>query len=152
MNYWLFKSEPDAFSITDLAACPRKTDHWDGIRNFQARNLMRDEMRKGDLGFFYHSSCAVPGVVGTVQIVREAYADHTALDPTSKYHDPKSTADEPRWLMVDVRLRKTFKNVIPLKTLKSTPALEGMSLLKRGNRLSIQPVSATEWNTIMDMA
>ena len=82
----------------------------------------------------------------------KAYADHTALDPTSKYHDPKSTADEPRWLMVDVRLRKTFKNVIPLKTLKSTPALEGMNLLKRGNRLSIQPVSATEWNTIMDMA
>ena len=152
MNYWLFKSEPDAFSITDLAACPDKTDHWDGIRNFQARNVMRDEMRKGDLGFFYHSSCAVPGVVGTVQIVREAYADHTALDPKSKYHDPKSTVDEPRWLMVDVRLRRTFKRIIPLQTLKSTPALEGMSLLKRGNRLSIQPVTTSEWDTIMGLA
>lgn len=152
MNYWLFKSEPDAFSIDDLAACPRQTDHWDGIRNYQARNLMRDDMRKGDLGFFYHSSCAVPGIVGTVRIVREAYPDHTALDPTSPYYDPKSTEDTPRWLMVDVALKRKFKQPITLKTLKQTPSLAGMNLLKRGNRLSVQPVAREEWDLILSMA
>lgn len=151
MNYWLFKSEPDAFSIDDLAARPRKTEHWDGIRNYQARNLMRDEIRKGDLGFFYHSSCAVPGIVGTFQVVREAYPDHTALDPASKYFDPKATPEEPRWVMVDIKLKSKFKSIITLQTLKDEPALEGMGLLRRGNRLSIQPVSEQEWQIIMAM-
>ncbi len=152
MNYWLFKSEPEAFSISDLAACPRKTDHWDGIRNYQARNLMRDQMKKGDLGFFYHSSCAVPGVVGTVEVVREAYPDHTALDSNAKYYDPKATVDDPRWVMVDLRLRRTFKRVISLQALKANDALAEMKLLKRGNRLSIQPVTEHEWQVIMAMA
>ncbi|MGH1357147.1 MAG: EVE domain-containing protein [Burkholderiaceae bacterium] len=151
MNYWLFKSEPDAFSISDLAARPRKTEPWDGIRNYQARNLMRDQIKKGDLGFFYHSSCAVPGIVGTFQVVREAYPDHTALDPESKYFDPKATADDPRWVMVDIKLKSVFKSIISLETLKGQTSLEGMGLLRRGNRLSIQPVSEHEWETILAM-
>jgi len=152
LNYWLFKSEPDAFSIDDLAACPKQTESWDGIRNYQARNLMRDEMKLGDLGFFYHSSCAVPGIVGTVTVVREAYVDHTALDPQSRYFDPKATADNPRWCMVDIKLREVFPNIITLKSLKGHPSLANMGLLKKGNRLSIQPVSEDEWQFIHAMA
>lgn len=148
MQYWLFKSEPDAFSIDDLAACPGKRDHWDGIRNYQARNLMRDQMKKGDLGLFYHSSCAEPGIVGLVTIVREAYPDHTALDPDSKYYDPKATEENPRWCMVDVKYKKKFRSIISLKQLKQYPELEGMQLLKKGNRLSILPVTETEWEFI----
>jgi len=152
MQRWLFKSEPDAFSIDDLAARPGRTEPWDGIRNYQARNLMRDAMTVGDEGFFYHSSCAVPGVVGTLRVVRGAYPDHTAQDPASPYHDPKATPAEPRWLMVDVQLIERFERTVALKTLKATPALDGMALLRRGNRLSIQPVSDEEWAIILDMA
>jgi len=152
MNYWLFKSEPDAFSIEDLFALPNATDHWDGIRNYQARNLMRDEMKRGDKGFFYHSSCKVPGVVGEVKIVSEAYDDHTALDKKSKYYDPKATADNPRWCMVDVQGVKQYKEVISLSVLKETAGLEAMGLLKRGNRLSVMPVTAEEWRIIRKMA
>ena len=152
MNYWLFKSEPDAFSIDDLAAMRGKRDHWDGIRNYQARNLMRDQMRKGDLGFFYHSSCKVPGVVGIVEIVKEAYPDHTAHDPEAKYFDPKISADNPRWCMVDVKLKEKFPDVISLQTLKATPGLEEMTLLQKGSRLSVQPVAAKHWKIIVKMA
>ena len=152
MNYWLFKSEPDAFSIDDLAGMKGKRDHWDGIRNYQARNLMRDQMKKGDLGFFYHSSCKVPGVVGIVEIVREAYPDHTALDPEAKYYDPKSTTEDPRWCMVDVKLKKKFKEVISLQSLKSMPQLDGMMLLKKGSRLSVQPVEKHHWDIITALA
>jgi len=152
MRYWLFKSEPDAFSITDLFNMPDATDHWDGIRNYQARNLMRDEMKVGDKGFFYHSSCKVPGVVGEVKIVSEAYPDHTALDAKSNYYDPKATADEPRWCMVDVQATKQYKEVIPLTTLKATAELEDMLLLRRGNRLSVMPVTATQWRIIRRLA
>jgi len=152
MNYWLFKSEPDAFSIDDLFAMPNATDHWDGIRNYQARNLMRDEIKKGDKGFFYHSSCKVPGVVGEVKIVSAAYPDHTALDKKSKYFDPKATPDEPRWCMVDVQAVKQYQEVIPLTTLKSTRGLEEMGLLRRGNRLSIMPVTPAEWRIIRAMS
>ncbi len=151
MNYWLFKSEPDAFSIDDLGARPRKTESWDGIRNYQARNLLRDEVKKGDLGFFYHSSCAVPGIVGTFEVVREAYPDHTALDPQSKYYDPKATPKDPRWVMVDIKLKAKFPTIIPLQTLKTIESLAGMGLLRRGNRLSVQPVTAEEWQIIMAM-
>ena len=151
MNYWLFKSEPDAFSIDDLGARPRKTESWDGIRNYQARNLLRDEVKKGDLGFFYHSSCAVPGIVGTFEVVREAYPDHTALDPQSKYYDPKATPEDPRWVMVDIKLKAKFPTIIPLQTLKTIESLAGMGLLRRGNRLSVQPVTAEEWQIIMAM-
>ncbi len=152
MNYWLFKSEPDAFSIDDLRQMPGKKDHWDGIRNYQARNLMRDAMRKGDLGFFYHSSCAVPGIVGVLEIVGQAYPDHTALDPKCKYYDPKATADEPRWCMVDVKFRRKFKVIIALEQLKTIKALADMTLLRKGNRLSIMPVAGKEWNRILKIA
>lgn len=152
MNYWLFKSEPDAFSIDDLKAMKGKKDHWDGIRNYQARNLMRDEMKKGDLGFFYHSSCKVPGIVGIVEIVREAYPDYTALDPESKYYDPKSSADEPRWVMVDVKFKQKFDEVLSLTALREVDALSDMVLLRKGSRLSIQPVSEAQWQTILELA
>lgn len=151
MNYWLFKSEPDAFSIDDLRNMPGKKDHWDGIRNYQARNIMRDDMKKGDLAFFYHSSCAVPGIVGIVEIVKEAYDDHTALDPKSKYFDAKATADNPRWCMVDVKFKKKLKQIITLESLKQNKKLQGMTLLKKGNRLSIMPISAKEWEWIQAM-
>ena len=148
MNYWLFKSEPDAFGIEDLKAMKGKRDHWDGIRNYQARNLMRDEMKKGDLGFFYHSSCKVPGIVGVVEIVKEAYPDHTAWDPESSYHDPKSTPEDPRWLMVDVKFVRQYDDVISLKSLREVKGLEEMPLLQKGSRLSVQPVSARHWKII----
>ena len=152
MNYWLFKSEPDAFSIDDLFSMPNATDHWDGIRNYQARNLMRDEMKLGDKGFFYHSSCKTPGVVGEVKIVSKAYPDHTALDKESKYFDPKATTDNPRWCMVDVQAIKRYSEVIALTTLKQIDELADMNLLRRGNRLSVMPVSADEWRIIRKMA
>jgi predicted RNA-binding protein with PUA-like domain len=149
MNYWLLKSEPDVFSIADLARRPGRTEHWDGVRNYQARNYLRDGMRRGDLGFFYHSSCAVPGIAGIVEIVREGYPDFTAFDPDNPHHDPASTPDKPRWYMVDVRLRRSFKHVISLQELKACPALAGMQLLARGNRLSVMPVTAAEWSAIL---
>jgi len=152
MNYWLFKSEPDAFSIDDLKAMKGKKDHWDGIRNYQARNLMRDEMKKGDLGFFYHSSCKVPGIVGIVEIVREAYPDHTAHDPEAKYYDPKSSAENPRWVMVDVKFKRKFDEVLSLSALREVEALSDMVLLRKGSRLSIQPVSEEQWHTILELA
>ena len=151
MQYWLFKSEPDAFSIDDLRGMPGKKDHWDGIRNYQARNMMRDDMKKGDLGFFYHSSCAVPGIVGIVEIVKEAYDDHTALDKKSRYFDPKATPENPRWCMVDVKFKKKFKSVLTLEALKKQKKLASMTLLKKGNRLSIMPVDAKHWNTILSL-
>ena len=125
-----------------------KRDHWDGIRNYQARNLMRDEMKKGDLGFFYHSSCKVPGIVGIVEIVKEAYPDHTAWDPESSYHDPKSTPEDPRWLMVDVKFVRQYDDVISLQSLRDVKGLEEMPLLQKGSRLSVQPVSARQWKII----
>ena len=152
MNYWLFKSEPDAFSVDDLAAMPGKRDHWDGIRNYQARNLMRDKMSKGDLGFFYHSSCKVPGVVGIVEIVKEAYPDHTAHDPDQKYYDTKSSEDNPRWCMVDVKLKKKFKTVVSLQKLKTIAGLTDMVLLQKGSRLSVQPVGKKHWDMIVKLA
>jgi len=152
MNYWLFKSEPDAFSIDDLMAMKGKKDHWDGIRNYQARNLMRDEMVKGDLGFFYHSSCKVPGIVGVVEITREAYPDHTAWDPESRYFDPKSSAENPRWFMVDVKFKQKYKEVLSLEYLRSVPKLADMVLLRKGSRLSVQPVSKQQWNVISKLS
>jgi len=152
MNYWLFKSEPDAFSLDDLKAMKGKKDHWDGIRNYQARNLMRDDMVKGDLGFFYHSSCKVPGIVGVVEVVKEAYPDHTAWDPEGKYYDPKSSPDNPRWVMVDVKFRQKFSEVISLEKLRTVAKLDGMVLLQKGSRLSIQPVGKSHWNTIVKLS
>lgn len=150
MNYWLFKSEPGEFSIDALAKMQKKTEHWDGVRNYQARNFMRDEMRVGDLAFFYHSSCAEPGIVGTVKISREAYPDHTAFDPDDKHFDPKSDPDNPRWFMVDVTLVEKFAEPISLKALKSYAerGLKDFRLLARGNRLSVMPVSKKHWDFI----
>ena len=151
MNHWLFKSEPDVFGIDHLAARPKKTEHWDGVRNYQARNMMRDAMRKGDLAFLYHSNCAEPGIVGIVEIVREGYPDHTAFDPATKYFDPKSDPDNPRWYMVDVKLKRRLKRNITLAELKERPELAEMALVRKGNRLSVMPVSAEEWAFILGL-
>jgi predicted RNA-binding protein with PUA-like domain len=154
MAYWLMKSEPGVFGIDDLAKRPRKTTHWDGVRNFQARNFMRDEMRRGDLAFFYHSSCDEPGVAGIVEIVKEGYPDHTAFDRHDEHFDPDSDPAKPRWYMVDVLLKRKFRRTIALATLREHEqrALKGLALLKRGNRLSITPVSAAHWKFIVDLA
>lgn len=151
MAFWLMKSEPETYSIDDLAKQTKKTDYWDGIRNYQARNFIRDEMKKKDLAFFYHSNCAEPGIVGIVEIVREAYPDDTAFDPDSKYYDPKSTLDSPRWVRVDVRLKEKFSHTISLKAIKDNPALAQMRLVQKGNRLSIMPVAPNEWQAILAM-
>ena len=151
MNYWLFKTEPDVFGIHHLMAQPKKTGHWDGVRNYQARNFMRDAMQKGDLGFFYHSSCAEPGIVGIVEIVQAGYPDHTAFDPEDPHFDPKSTREKPTWYMVDVRLKRAFKHPITLQAMKSFTALKGMQLLARGNRLSVMPVAKRDWDFILKL-
>jgi len=145
------KSEPDTFSIDDLKRMPGGREHWDGVRNYQARNMMRDEMKRGDLVFFYHSNCKQPAIVGIMEVAREGYADHTALDPQSKYHDPKSTADNPRWFMVDVRYKRKLRRPVSLAELKQHAALKSMTLLQRGNRLSIMPVTAAQWAYILKL-
>ena len=150
MRYWLMKSEPDEVSIDDLAAMKGQRVAWFGVRNYQARNFMRDEMRVGDLAFFYHSSCAEPGIAGIVEIAKAAYPDATQFDPAGKYFDPKATKDAPRWFNVDVKLRRKV-GLIPLAVLRATPVLAGMRLLQRGNRLSITPVTANEWAAIVAM-
>lgn len=151
MAYWLVKSEPDEFSIDDLAKRPGKRDHWDGVRNYQARNMLRDQMRKGDRIFFYHSNCAEPGIVGIAEVVREGYPDHTAFDPDDKHYDPKSDPANPRWYMVDIRYVRKLKRTLSLQELKSHLAgkLKGFSLVQRGNRLSVMPVSEQQWNFIL---
>jgi predicted RNA-binding protein with PUA-like domain len=151
MNYWLMKSEPDVFSIDDLKNAPGRTEHWDGVRNYQARNLMRDPMSKGDLAFFYHSNCKVPGIAGIMKIVREAYPDFTALDPGSKYYDPRSDTDNPRWFMVDVHFVRKLKRLITLTELKAHSELADLALVQRGNRLSVIPVSARQWEFILGL-
>jgi predicted RNA-binding protein with PUA-like domain len=153
MNYWLLKSEPDSFSIDDLAASPAKRTFWDGVRNSQARNFMRDGMKKGDLAFFYHSSCDQVGIVGVVEIASAARPDDTAFDPEDKHYDVKSNRDEPRWYGVDVRLKQKFKAPLTLAKLKQYAAdsLSGLQLLKRGNRLSVMPVSSADWQFILEL-
>lgn len=150
-TYWLLKSEPETYSLDDLKKAKGQTDYWDGIRNYQARNFIRDQIKKGDEAFFYHSNCKVPGIVGIVTIVKDAYPDFTAWDPNSKYYDPKSTPDDPRWFMMDVQFKHAFREIISLTALKQIPELEGMPLLKRGNRLSVFPVESKHWNTICAM-
>ena len=149
MNYWLMKSEPDAYSIDDLEKDGREP--WDGIRNYQARNMMRDDMRVGDQAFFYHSSCKVPAIVGIVRIASEAYPDPTQFDASSKYFDPKSSEDEPRWMLVDVEFERKLARPIPLTELKEHPQLDGFLLLKRGNRLSIFPVEPEHWDFVLGL-
>ncbi|MFN0163139.1 MAG: EVE domain-containing protein [Burkholderiales bacterium] len=147
MAYWLMKSEPDEVSIDDLAAAPKQTVPWFGVRNYQARNYMRDDMRVGDEAFFYHSSCPEPGIAGLCTIARAAYPDATQFDPKSKYHDPKSSKEAPRWQNVDVRFAARTR-LISLDELRNHPQLADMIVLRRGNRLSITPVTAGEWSFI----
>jgi predicted RNA-binding protein with PUA-like domain len=153
MNHWLMKSEPETFGIDALAKSPRKTTHWDGVRNFQARTFMRDGMQRGDLAFFYHSNCDEPGIVGIVEIVKAGYPDHTAFDKKDDHYDADSDADNPRWYMVDVRLQRKLARPITLAALRehADGALRGMLLLKRGNRLSVTPVSAAHWKFILSL-
>lgn len=153
MHYWLMKSEPDAFGIDDLAARAGQTEHWDGVRNYQARNMMRDQMRVGDRVFFYHSNCEEPGIVGIAEVVREGYPDHTAFDPHAKYFDAGSDPANPRWFMVDVRYVRHLRRNISLKELRAYAEgpLRELPLLRKGNRLSIMPVTADQWEFILAM-
>jgi predicted RNA-binding protein with PUA-like domain len=143
------KSEPDAFSIDDLAKKQGQSEHWDGVRNYQARNMMRDDMKRGDQVFFYHSNCEQPGIVGIMEVAREGYPDFSAFDPDNKHFDPKSDPANPRWMMVDVKYVKTLSRTITLKELKSKEELAELALVKRGNRLSIMPVSKAHWDFIL---
>ena len=151
MNYWLMKSEPSVFSIDDLANKPNQTYCWDGVRNYQARNMMRDDMKNGDLAFFYHSNCAEPAIVGIMQVVKESYPDFSAFDENDKYFDPKSNPNNPRWFMVDLKFIRKFSRPITLKELKIVPQLADLALVRRGNRLSIMPVAATQWDFILNL-
>jgi predicted RNA-binding protein with PUA-like domain len=151
MAYWLMKSEPDVFGIDDLMSRPKKTEHWDGVRNYQARNMIRDDMKKGDQVFFYHSNCKEPGIVGIAKIIKEGYPDFTAFDPQQKYYDAKSDPNNPRWYMVDVQFVRRFKRTITLEELKGVKALQDMPLVRRGNRLSIMPVTDKQWRAILDL-
>jgi len=150
MSFWLMKTEPSTFSIEDLAKAPRSTTAWDGVRNFQARNMLRDQMKKGDLAFLYYSSTDVPGIVGVMEIVKEGYPDTTAFDKKHHHYDADSDPKNPRWYMVDVKLKERLKRIITLEELRSHAAqeLKGMVLLRPGNRLSVTPVDAAHWKFI----
>jgi predicted RNA-binding protein with PUA-like domain len=153
MRYWLMKSEPDTFGIDDLAAAPKQTTSWEGVRNYQARNMLRDDMAAGDLAFFYHSSCPEPGVAGVVEIVRSGYPDASAWNRRSPYYDAKSPENKPLWYTVDVRLQLRARQVLPLSVLREHAAthLDGLLLLRRGNRLSITPVDPAHWKFIRSL-
>lgn len=151
MNYWLMKSEPDTFGIDDLQRKPEQTEHWDGVRNYQARNMMRDDMQPGDLVFFYHSNCDEPGIVGIMQVVKAGYPDFTAFDPDNHHFDPKSKPDQPTWFMVDVKFVRKLARTITLKELKEKAELAELALVRRGNRLSIMPVGAAQWDFILSL-
>lgn len=149
MAYWLVKTEPDTYGIDDLAR--DKVEMWDGIRNYQARNFMRDDMRVGDEVFFYHSSCAEPGITGIARVASEPYPDPTQFDPESKYYDPKSDPENPRWLLVDLAFVRKLERNITLADLKAQPGLEDMLLTRRGNRLSVMPVEAAHWKRVLSL-
>jgi predicted RNA-binding protein with PUA-like domain len=154
MNYWLMKSEPDVFGIDHLARAKRRTSAWDGVRNFQARNYLKNDMKVGDLAFFYHSSCEVPGIAGTMKVVREGYPDETQFDPKNDHYDPASKPEKPRWYVVDVQLERKFDRIVSLAELRSHAAgkLRDMIVLRRGNRLSITPVTKSEWDFILSLS
>jgi predicted RNA-binding protein with PUA-like domain len=148
MRYWLMKSEPDVFSLADLKARPGQREPWDGVRNYQARNFMRDAMQTGDAVLFYHSNTNPPGIVGLAEVASKPYPDPTAFDKKSKYYDAKSDPKNPRWVLVDVRYRETFAQMVSLEAMKAMPTLEEMRVLQRGNRLSITPVEKAEFEAI----
>ncbi|MFP4155755.1 MAG: EVE domain-containing protein [Halothiobacillaceae bacterium] len=149
MAHWLMKSEPDVFGIDDLKRVG--VEPWDGVRNYQARNMMRDQMQVGDQAFFYHSNTKVPGIVGIMEVVRAGYPDDTAWDPEAKYHDPKSTPDNPRWFRVDVKYVRHTARVITLNEMREDPALADMPLVRKGNRLSIMPVTEAQWRHVLSL-
>ena len=150
MKHWLLKSEPTTFSIDDLMACPDGIDHWDGVRNYQARNFLRDAIQEGDRVLFYHSG-KMPSIAGTARVVRKGYPDHTAWNPDSEHFDPKSSPDSPIWYMVDIRFESRFLAPVPLTELRRFPDLAGMQLLKKGMRLSVQPVTPGEFDFIVSL-
>ncbi|WP_440903039.1 EVE domain-containing protein [Catenovulum sp. SX2] len=152
MNYWLFKTEPDVFGIDHLQSRLNKTEMWDGVRNYQARNFLRDQVKKGDLLFIYHSSCKNIGIAGLAEVVREAYPDPTQFDPESKYYDPKSTAENPRWIAVDIKFKQKFNKVLSLQEIKKMPQIIELGLVKKGHRLSIMPVVLAEWQLLLTSA
>ena len=151
-NYWLLKTEPESFSIHDLEKAPKRTTCWDGVRNYQARNFMRDQMKIGDRVLFYHSSTEEPAIVGTATVVRESYPDHTAWDKKDHHYDPASTPANPRWFMVDIRLDQIFKQPLTLARLHEIPPLKDMELLRKGSRLSVQPVRKAEFDAVLKLA
>ncbi len=151
-NYWLLKSEEEVFSIQDLAKAPKKTTYWDGVRNYQARNFLRDSFKLGDLVFFYHSNSEPSAIAGIAEVVKEGYPDHTAFDPDDVHFDPKSDKAKPTWYMIDIRHVETFKKPLPLELLRQIPGLSEMALLQKGSRLSVQPVTPKEWKIITDLA
>lgn len=151
-RHWLLKTEPESFSIQDLADSPGQTTCWDGVRNYQARNFMRDDMRVGDRVLFYHSNADPPAIVGTAVVAREAYPDHTALDPKDRHYDPKATPADPIWQMVDIRLDEVFPEPLGLDRLRGVKALKDMELLRKGSRLSVQPVTKAEFDCILKLA
>ena len=153
MNHWLLKSEPDSFSIDALAKAPRQTTAWDGVRNYQARNMLRDSIKKGDQAFFYHSSCEVPGIAGIVAVVKAGYPDKTAFDPGHHHYDADSDAQQPRWFVVDVKLVRKFERIITLDELRrhAGKALKDFVLLRRGKRLSVMPVTNEEWEFVLTL-
>lgn len=148
-TYWLMKTEPGTFSWDDLKKSPRKTTMWEGVRNYQARNLLRDQIKKGDMVLFYHSNANPPGVVGTAKVVKEGYPDPTQFDRKSKYYDPRSDPEKPRWFVVDIKMDRALKRAVTLPELRETKGLEKMVLLRKGSRLSVQPVSAKEWKVVL---
>lgn len=150
-RYWLMKSEPEVFSFEDLERAPQRTTLWDGVRNHRARNFMRDDMRLGDGVLYYHSNASPPGVAGVARIARAAYPDPTQFDPASRYFDPKSTPEVPRWVVVDVQAVAPLERFVSLAELKQTPSLASMGVVQRGNRLSIQPVTAAEWRGVLEL-
>ena len=152
MAYCLFKSEPDAFGINDLAARPEQTEPWDGVRNYQARNFMRDDVKVGDKLFFYHSSCKDVGIAGVAEITKAAYPDASQFNPESKYFDPKASQDNPRWVCVNVTFVEKFKRVLPLAKIKSMPEIKELGVVKKGHRLSIMPVLPEEWDALYQAA
>jgi len=150
-RYWLVKSEPNCFSFDDLLHSPDRTTSWDGVRNYQARNFMRDDMKRGDRVFFYHSGAEPPAIVGVAEVVRESYPDPTAFDPKEQHFDPKSSDESPTWMMVDIRAVEALSRPLALADLRGVPGLEKMALLQKGSRLSVQPVSAAEWDIVYEL-
>ena len=150
-KYWLIKTEPGCFSIDDLAKQKNQTTHWDGVRNYRARNIMRDEMKKGDKVLFYHSNAEPPAAAGICEIVKEGYPDFTAFDPDDMHYDPKSKNDSPTWFMVDIKFVKKFKREVTLAEIKSNKKLQKMNLVQPGNRLSVMPVTKEEFEEIAKM-